>query len=84
MSKLDRNGKPVAEGYYNNQTIPILCDEEGRLIIEAGTKNSSYTTTEERAVLNKNGTPSLIAVNPSGAIRKIRTTSDGKIKFVQK
>ena len=84
MSKLDRNGKPVAEGFYNNQSIPLLCDEDGRLILDSGTKNSSYTLTEERALLNKNGHPSLIAVNPLGAIRKIRTTSEGKIKFVQK
>lgn len=84
MSYIDKNGKPVAEGVFNKQTIPWLCDDEGKLILEAGSKNINYTPIDETAILNNNGVPSLIAITPLGNIRRIKTTSDGKIKFVQK
>ena len=83
-AKLDKNGKTVAIGSYNLQVIPLLCDDDGNLILDSATKNSSYTLTEERAQLDNNGNPIAIAINPLGAIRKLKVSSEGKLKFVQK
>lgn len=83
-AKRDKNNKPSIQGLHGNELKNILVEEDGRLVMAQGVKNTTYTDKSEKSVLDDNGSPSLIGVTPSGHIRRLKTDSQGRLLFVQK
>jgi len=83
-ARRDNNNIPSIQGLDGNVLRNVLVDNEGKIILTSSTKNTSYTDRDETSVLDDNRSPSLIGVTPTGKIRRLKTDSSGKLKFVIK
>ena len=83
-AKRDKNNIPSIQGTNGAELKNIRVEDDGRLILTQGVKNTTYTDREENSRLDDNRSPSLIGVTPTGKLRRLKTDANGNLLFVNK